>query len=231
MSFRFRALAVAALAAGCFACASAPRFTSIEEQKAIETRLGALERQSAQALLEIERLKHRLGELEAPRVEATPPAAMPSSTPESSVPLPRAGDVEESDLGADAAAAPAASPEVAAYEAALRPLRDGAPADAEAKLRQFADQHSDSDLADNAWFWIGESRLVRGDNAGALEAYRTTIDRYPEGNKVPDALLKLGQALQLTGDRVSAREAWTELVNRFPSTAAAETARARLAEP
>jgi tol-pal system protein YbgF len=230
---RLRALAVAALAAGSIACASAPRFTSSEEQQAIEARLTALEKQSAQAQLEIERLKHRLAELAAPVARSASPGVPPADTPsvpEALAAPPRAGRVEESDLG-EPAASPVPSPETTAYEDALKLLRAGSLAEAETKLRRFTDERPDSDLADNAWFWIGESRLARGDNLGALDAYRTTIDRYPEGNKVPDALLKLGQALLLTGDRASAREAWTELVNRFPTTAAAESARARLAEP
>ncbi|HLF56002.1 MAG TPA: tol-pal system protein YbgF [Thermoanaerobaculia bacterium] len=141
------------------------------------------------------------------------------------------GGIEESELEEEAASVAPASPATASYESALRILRDGDPADAERALRAFVASAPDSDLADNAWFWIGESLLVRGDARGALEAYRTAIDRYPEGNKIPDALFKLGHALALTGEPGAAREAWSELVRRFPDTAAAERASERLASP
>jgi tol-pal system protein YbgF len=136
--------------------------------------------------------------------------------------------IEESDLVEEQAAASAA-PEAASYENGLRLLRDGRPAEAERELAAFALASPDSDLADNAWFWIGESRLARGDAEGALTAYRDAIDRYPDGNKVPDAMFKLGVAFEAAGDPAAAREAWGELLRRFPGSTAAERARERLA--
>jgi tol-pal system protein YbgF len=139
-------------------------------------------------------------------------------------------ELEESDLS-EAQSAPTASAGAARYEAALVALRDGRAAEAERELLAFAESEPTSDLADNAWFWLAESRLARGDTAGAIEAYRTTIDRYPEGNKIPDALLKLGVALEAGGNLEAAREAWRELVRRFPTSAASEIAAARLERP
>jgi tol-pal system protein YbgF len=162
----------------------------------------------------------------APRAE---PALEETAGP---TPLPPLAEIEESELEESAlvAAAPA-PPGGGSYENGLRLLRDGQPEAAERELAAFAAAAPDSDLADNALFWIGESRWVRGDAAGALAAYREAIDRYPEGNKVPDALFKLGVAPAATGAGDSAREAWAELVRRFPDTAAAERARERLAAP
>ncbi|MGH7858522.1 MAG: tol-pal system protein YbgF, partial [Candidatus Binatia bacterium] len=117
------------------------------------------------------------------------------------------------------------------YEAALVALRDGRTEEAERELLAFAREEPTSDLADNAWFWLAESRLARGHTAGAIEAYRTAIDRYPEGNKIPDALFKLGVAFEAVGNGGAAREAWQELVRRFPTSAAAETAAERLEAP
>ncbi|KAB2962096.1 MAG: tol-pal system protein YbgF, partial [Thermoanaerobaculia bacterium] len=142
---------------------------------------------------------------------------------------PPASGIEESELEADtpvAATEPgtggAAGEE---YERALRLLRDGSVAEAESALAAFAAAHPTSDLADNAWFWIGESRLVRDDVAGALAAYRNAVESYPEGNKTPDALYKIGQCLARQGDAARAAEVWRELTRRFPATAAAEKAR------
>jgi len=232
------ALAVAAaLASGC--AASKPWVSPEEHQRLVRQQLE-LERRAAQAELEIERLKRRLAELErgdaataAPRLTPAPPPAAVEETPVAPWRDTR-GAIEESEL-AELAAAPAADAATSAplseYERGLMMLRDGDPAGAEAALRAFAESGGDPTLADNAWFWIGESRLARGDAAGAIDAYRQCLELYPEGNKVPDAMLKLGHAFALAGNAAAAREVWRELVARFPATAAAERARGRLAAP
>lgn len=219
-------------------CSSAPPWVSPEEHQRLARQMLELERRAAQAELEIERLKQRLGELEGPRTAAPAPplpapAASPSAVDRDPLPAARpaiASAIEESELG-DELAAPPAGTRISEYERGLTLLRDGRPAEAEAALARFAAASPDSDLADNAWFWIGESRLARGETAAAITAYRECLERYPEGNKVPDAMLKLGHAFALAGDRAAARETWSELIQRFPSTAAAESARTRLAAP
>lgn len=192
--------ALALAAALAGGCATTTPWVSPEEHQRLARQQRELERRAAQAELEIERLKRRVAELEGGGAVAPSPTAVAA----------------ESD-GASA------------YERGLVLLRDGDPAAAEIALRAFLDGGASPDLGDNAWFWIGESRLARGDAAGAITAYRQCLELYPEGNKVPDAMLKLGQAFTETGDPGSAREVWSELVRRFPSTAAAESARSRLA--
>ena len=88
--------------------------------------------------------------------------------------------------------------------------------------------HPNSDLADNAQFWIGAARFQRGDISGALAAFRETIAGFPRGNKVPDALLKSGECLERLGDSEEARRVYREVIDRFPTTAASALARERL---
>jgi tol-pal system protein YbgF len=232
--------AAAALAALALAgCSAVPQLVSRDALAARDRRILELEREVARARAEAARLGERVAQLERAAAEsaARPPAA-PAATPpppaadEPAAPsAPARIEIEESDLAAPASAtARDAGDASARYEAALALLRDGKTVDAESALRSFAAEHPDSELADNAWFWIGEARLVGGDAAGAIEAYRTGIERYPEGNKVPDALYKLGVALAAAGRGEAAREAWDELVRRFPTSAAAEAALARLEE-
>ena len=210
------------------------------ERDELERRLVSLEKETTRARLEVARLQQRIAELEragsapARRAEEAPESATSEvSSPEMTEETPLVqrrpvASVEVDELPEPEDLEPATG---ATYDEGLRLLRDGRPVEAEEALHRFAVANADSNLADNAWFWIGESRLVRGDIDGALAADRTTIERYPEGNKIPDALLKLGHALDLRGDVDSAREAWSELVRRYPYTAAAEQARARLAAP
>ena len=100
--------------------------------------------------------------------------------------------------------------------------------DAETAFQRFLQAHADTDLADNALYWIGESRFARSDLRGALAAFDEAVERFPEGNKVPDALLKAGDCLERLGDRERARANYERILQRFPASAASERARERL---
>lgn len=214
----------------------------------VDRRIAELERETLRQRVELDRLARRLAELERAQALAAPtaPAARPATPP----PVPAAGPAAELpdapvDLPAAAPPPPRATIEVAElaepsatgetraepiddYERALELFRAGRTSEAEAALRALLDRGVTPDLGDNVWFWIGESRLGRGDAAGAIAAYRSAIEAYPDGNKIPDALLKLGDALVELGDADGAQAVWRELVERFPATASAELARPRL---
>lgn len=224
------------LAAG---CSTMPQLVSSSDLEARDRRILELEREIGRARAEAATLRQRVTELERAAAESAPvetpesPAVREADREPEPAPLPIAPDVapriaiEESNL-AEATSVGAAPEGTARYEAALAALNAGRVEEAERELLRFAESSPDSDLADNAWFWLGESRAAHGDTAGAIEAYRTAVDRYPEGNKIPDALLKLGVALDVIGQRGAAREIWAELVRRFPTTAAADAAALRL---
>lgn len=100
--------------------------------------------------------------------------------------------------------------------------------EAEAAFDAFLRTNPNTDLSDNAQFWIGECRYARGEWRKALEAFTATVARYPQGNKVPDAMLKAGKCLEELGEPAQARDTYREIGKRFPATAAAVIARERL---
>jgi tol-pal system protein YbgF len=102
--------------------------------------------------------------------------------------------------------------------------------DAEASFQRFLQAEPQSELADNAQYWIGECRYSRGDMRGALAAFRETVARYPAGNKTADALLKEGMSLENLGDKEGARNTYQEVLRRFPGTAVAAVAEERRAK-
>jgi len=102
--------------------------------------------------------------------------------------------------------------------------------DAEASFQRFLQAEPNSELADNAQYWIGECRYSRGDMRGALAAFRETVTRYPAGNKTADALLKEGMSLESLGDKEAARNTYQEVLRRFPGTAVAAVAEERRAK-
>lgn len=85
-----------------------------------------------------------------------------------------------------------------------------------------------TELADNALFWVGECRWAREEYAPALDAFAETVTRFPVGNKVPDALLKAGKCLEALGRREQAVATYHELVERYPGTLASINAEERL---
>ncbi len=102
--------------------------------------------------------------------------------------------------------------------------------DAEERFHRYLELYPQTDLADNALFWIGESRYARGEFSSALEAFSGTVERFPHSNKVSDALLKAGKCLESLGDPQQAKRTYEEVVGRYPESAAAAQAHERLAE-
>lgn len=154
---------------------------------------------------------------------ATPPRAVEEPTPVSpSAPRPSPG----SPSGSAGEVTEAAQ---ALYDRGYTQYHQGRFVDAESSFQRFIQSYPDTELTDNAQYWIGESRLARGDDQGALSSFRETVERYPRGNKVPDALLKVGETMASLGDSEGAREAYGEVVRRFAGTTAARVAEDRLA--
>lgn len=122
---------------------------------------------------------------------------------------------------------PASSEAQALYDQGYSLFHQGRYVDAEAAFQRFLRSHGDTDLADNAGYWIGESRYAREDYRGALSIYRETLERHPTGNKVPDILLKMGICLENLGDLGGARDVYDELIRRYPGSGASVTAEER----
>lgn len=236
------------------------RVASLEAQlAAADLRSAALQAKADNLEREVARLRDPGGAREAfsppaspveepatpPPAGASEPSGYPAEPAEPAVP-PSSG-IEQSDLEepdelaaaraaeapTPAGAAPAAAPDEARelYESSLALLEENRLPEAEEGFRRFLAGNPYSDLADNAQFWLAESALRRADLATALAGFRAVVENYPEANKVPDALLKVGYCLATLGEPESAATVYRELMSRFPETAAAETARQRLANP
>ena len=228
-----------------------------EEAEQLRSRVVELRRELVMRDLEIQRLAEELAELRARvgpgkaeaagavRVEPrTRYQAEPPTRIDDDVELPGFGGVEEFELEEpDPSPQPLPPPTGTASTAVASDPAPGGEElydqgyalfhqqkypEAERAFRLFLTRFPTSDLADNALFWIGESRWARGDFAAALESYTTTVEKYPDGNKVPDALLKAGRCLESLGQRARAMRTYEEVVLRFAGSAAAITAQEQL---
>src|SRR5207249_5802624 len=99
---------------------------------------------------------------------------------------------------------------------------------AERSFQAFLSGAPDSDLADDAQYWIGECFFSRKDFRRAILEFRKVIDQYPFGNRVPHAFLKLGLSYLALGDRERASENLETVVQAFPKSDVATVARATL---
>jgi tol-pal system protein YbgF len=118
--------------------------------------------------------------------------------------------------------------EKAAYDEAFGSLREGRYAESARRFREFLDQYPDSDLSDNAHYWLGESYYVTQNYKVALETFQTVLKRYPQSPKAPDALLKIGYCQFELKDWANAEAMLNDVIRRYPDTTVSRLAEGRL---
>jgi len=95
-------------------------------------------------------------------------------------------------------------------------------------FNRFITKYPDSENADNALFWIGETYFREKNYKKAILEYQKVIEKYPKGNKVAAALLKQGLAFNHIGEGSNAKLILSELIRRFPKSKEADIARTNL---
>jgi tol-pal system protein YbgF len=99
------------------------------------------------------------------------------------------------------------------YEAAL------------AGFRLFIELHSQSALAANAQYWIGECQYRMGRYKEALNSFYNVVSYYPLSPKIAASTLKIGQTYTRLGDQEKARMMYDRVVDQYPDSSEAELAR------
>jgi len=79
----------------------------------------------------------------------------------------------------------------------------------------------ESDLADNAQYWIGECYFSLKTYQKAIEAF-TKVMSYPKSNKYPDATYKIAKSFIMIGDQKAAKEKLKAVMERYPNSEAAK---------
>ncbi len=101
------------------------------------------------------------------------------------------------------------------YNQAMQAYRSKDYWTAMAKFREVASMYPQSDLADNAYYWIGEIYYSGKNYPAAIQSFQTVMQMYPQGNKVPDAMLKMGYAYAELRQYHIAKSILNEVVGRF----------------
>ena len=116
------------------------------------------------------------------------------------------------------------------YRQAFNAMEAGDFDKAEQLFQQLVQEYPDSDLADNALYWIGEIYYSHNDYETAAKYFQQVIDKYPNGNKVPAAMLKLALCYRGMGDINRAKQILQEVIQKYPGTPEAGIAKVKLME-
>jgi tol-pal system protein YbgF len=95
-------------------------------------------------------------------------------------------------------------------------------------FQTFLSSYPNSDMADNAQYWLGEAYYVTRDYERASAAFRAVGEKWPNSRKAADALVKLGFTQFELKRYPEARTTLTDVTQRFPDTDAARLAAERL---
>ena len=160
------------------------------------------------------------------------PTVSPSAGEAPEVRAPMESQTEMTGIGqpqVQSQAAPAtAENEKAAYDEAFQALKDLRYADAAEEFQSFLDRYPNSEYADNAQYWLGESYYVTRNYEIALKAFQDLLDKFPDSPKAPDALLKIGYTHYELQQWDSARAALTQVQEKYPDSTLSRLAENRL---
>jgi len=116
------------------------------------------------------------------------------------------------------------------YSNGLRDITSGKYDLARSEFQDYRKYYSDTDLASNAQFYLGEIAYSQHQYQQAVAEYDKVLTNYPKSFKLAPARLKKGMALiELTQKNAGVKEL-REVVKRYPGTEEERRARAKLKE-
>lgn len=202
--------------------ASKERVGTGPQLKLLEDRIAVLEKQ----------FKTRLEE---------PPLTRPSETPAGLAPTEPAGGATSSPPPAVGVIPPSSSTGSSGegalsresqevqdeYKIGLRAFQEQQFDKAIPQFRSFQRKYPNSEMADDAQYWIGESYFNQKDYNRAILEFNDVL-KYRKGDKLPAALLRQAQAFIEIGDKTDARLILQKLLNDHPGSEQAREAKDRL---
>lgn len=176
------------------------------------------------------RLQDISQQLAAARAGSAPVAALP---PVTAAPPAEGGDPGTAAAGAAVAGAAAlqaggGSGPDELYRSAYEDYMRGNYALAADGFAEYLRRFPDTELADNALYWIGECYDAQERPEDALNAFTRVLDEYPTSDKAAAAQLKKGLIYLKTGDQGQGVVNLQYVVYEHPGTREAELAREQL---
>jgi tol-pal system protein YbgF len=116
------------------------------------------------------------------------------------------------------------------YSNGLRDITSGKYDLARQEFLDYLKYYSDTDLASNAQFYLGEIAYTQKQYQDAVSEYDKVLTQYPKSFKLAPARLKKGLALLELGQKTPGVRELREVVRRYPGTEEERRARAKLKE-
>jgi tol-pal system protein YbgF len=181
----------------------------------LQARLGKLD----QKLTDIQ---NTLQNVDSKMAAPPPPAAVPTAT----APSPSGGGPGASPM---ASVAPPASADVL-YSNGLRDINGKHYDLAAQEFQDYLKYYSDTDLASNAQFYLGEIAFMQGEYQRALDAYNKVVENYPKSFKTASSRMRKGFCLAELGQKAAAIRELRTVVRQYPGTDEAKRSAAKLRE-
>jgi tol-pal system protein YbgF len=115
-----------------------------------------------------------------------------------------------------------------AYDQAFNMLKQSRYEEAAEEFANFLRQYRNSQLTDDAWYWMAEAHYVTRDFERALIGFNTVVSYFVNSPRIPASRLKIGYIQYETADYEVSRETLTQLLQDFPAHRVAVSAEARL---
>jgi tol-pal system protein YbgF len=125
-------------------------------------------------------------------------------------------------------AAPQSEDPAQTYQAAYRDYQKGNFDLAIAGFRDYMQRFPNSELSDNAAYWIGESLFSQKKYSESIEQFDTVVNKYSSSDKVPGSLLKKAYAYLALNDKARAIVQLQYVVHEHPRSQEAGLARQKL---
>jgi tol-pal system protein YbgF len=93
---------------------------------------------------------------------------------------------------------------------------------------EYLKLNPDSDLSDNAQYWIGESYFSKQEWQMAFIEFEKVERNYPTGNKLPGALYKMGLCYLNMKNRTEGKKYLDRVIKEFPNSPEAGLAKEQL---
>jgi tol-pal system protein YbgF len=116
------------------------------------------------------------------------------------------------------------------YSNGLRDITSGKYDLARQEFQDYLKYYSDTDLASNAQFYLGEIAYSQHNYDQAVQEYDRVLTNYPKSFKLAPAHLKKGMAQLELGQKTAGVKELREVVKRYPGTEEERRARAKLKE-
>jgi tol-pal system protein YbgF len=204
------------------------------------TRLDTMSTQVQGLSDNLEEIKSRLGKLNqqlvdlqnsVQSIDARLSGGAPVTSPGNSAPGTPSASPSPSPSGSGASSLAPSGPPPSAdtlYSNGLRDITNGKYELARTEFQDYLRYYSDTDLASNAQFYLGEIAYSQHQFEQAIQEYDKVLNNYPKSFKLATARYKKGMALLELGQKNPGIKELRDVVKRYPGTEEERRARAKL---